>query len=899
MPTGTREKRKGKDAWSDLYRPALEEKSRPEKGGQKQTNISGMDFSTAEAAADYCRRDFAVVPIPPGKKGPVSKGWNQPGGYFTDPEDARQYWRNHPKDNLGAVLAPSGLCSLDVDDVDGARLALAELGIDLDRFPATYPTVQGAPPRFRCLFKVPALAAELTAHKLIWPPRNGEKEGVTVFELRAGPVQDVLPPSIHPDTGKPYTWLNPLPDGDLADLPAELLDLWLNWSEHADSLKDLCPWAPKKPPPPPPQRPPPSHDVIDAFNAAHSLAAILEQHGYQRKGNRYLAPSSSSKIPGVTLFQDETFCVSHHASDTLSDGKAHDAFDVYRLLEHGGDVSAAVKAAARGLGIPPPALPASAKGKGKAKAAATARDENHPAPDPIEKPNATAIYCRAGETPWTADEAENVLIKAGGIFQRAGGLVRPAHKPAETVRGIARPNGALVLLPVDAALLQDDLDRRVYWYKWDSRTQKWVTTNCPAKVANTLIARRGLWRFPSLIGVTTAPTLRPDGSILSTPGYDRATGLLYQPAAEFPTIPEQPSKDTATAALNDLKTVLKDFSFAQPMHQSVALAAILTAVTRRILPTAPMFGFTAPKRGSGKSLLADVVSLIATGQTATVVNHSTDPEETRKRIVAVLLEGDAVINIDNVEAPLKGDTLCSVLTQESFTDRLLSTNKTVTVPTTATWVATGNNLEIAGDLTRRFLPCALDPLCERPEERPFDRNLYEWIPENRPRLVAAALTVLRAYVVAGKPNTGLSVYGSFEQWSNLIRGALVWLAEPDPLKAREEVEDSDPVRATLKALLSAWHPIFKDLPTTTADVVAAANRTLQDESGAIVPEYPELNEAVATIAANRDGKLSAQRLGDYLRRHLNRVEAGARFVAADDYGTRKRWKVEIKNEVRR
>lgn len=96
-----------------------------------------------------------------------------------------------------------------------------------------------------------------------------------------------------------------------------------------------------------------SGGVIEAFNAAHDVGAILEQHGYQpRRGNRWLWPGSTSGIPGVRLLPDSNpqRVYSSHGGDPLSDRHGHDAFDLFRILEHDGDNSAAVKAAGQMMG---------------------------------------------------------------------------------------------------------------------------------------------------------------------------------------------------------------------------------------------------------------------------------------------------------------------------------------------------------------------------------------------------------------------------------------------------------------------------------------------------------------------------------------------------------------------
>ncbi|WP_017517056.1 bifunctional DNA primase/polymerase [Pseudomonas nitroreducens] len=347
---------------------------------------------------------LAVVKIPPALKGPAGNGWNKPGGYFTDAEAAVEFWTRHPTHNLGVVLAPSGVCSLDVDDVSAARQVLWEvLGVDLDALPLHFPTVVGNPARMRLMFRVPA-GVELSVHKLTWPNEadptgatfreanqrkasakkaaevarkvgddaaeaqalaamsaaQADAEAVrpfTVLELRAGDVQDVLPPSIHPDTGQPYTWRTPLPEaGPIPELPVELLRGWQNWDIVKRDGLACCPWAPKQSVPmkaKQAKRPAPAtgagESVVDAFNRAHDVEQLLEAHGYERRGMKWLCPGSSTGIAGITIADGTVF--SHHGSDPLGNGHRNDAFDVFRILDHGGDHNAAVKAAARMLGI--------------------------------------------------------------------------------------------------------------------------------------------------------------------------------------------------------------------------------------------------------------------------------------------------------------------------------------------------------------------------------------------------------------------------------------------------------------------------------------------------------------------------------------------------------------------
>lgn len=317
---------------------------------------ASLDLATA--ARWYCQAlGVGLVPIPPvnGKptKGPTSTGWNHPDHVITDPVKAFDFFKAHTGYNLGLHHGMSGTAVIDVDSLEHTHMVFAELGWDYDALLAGAPRIQGRPGRDKALFRVPE-GVSLKTYKLAWPDRDGKTDPKTgkvllrtVFELRAGAVQDVLPPSIHPDTMRPYEWR--VPPTEIPPLPAELWELWVDWEAYREGLEACCPWAPLK------ERPLPKRDhrgvsVIAKFNEAHDVRSILEAYGYQPKGKRYLAPGSESGIPGVKVFKNGK-AFSHHGSDPLADGHAHDAFDVYRLLEHDGDFWSATKAAAEVLGI--------------------------------------------------------------------------------------------------------------------------------------------------------------------------------------------------------------------------------------------------------------------------------------------------------------------------------------------------------------------------------------------------------------------------------------------------------------------------------------------------------------------------------------------------------------------
>lgn len=309
------------------------------------------------------RYGFHIVPIEPGRKFPSSSDWGNTA--ITDPDKAEEFYNAHPDWNMGAALGPSNLCSLDVDCEESFQTILDEFGIDPQEL-WQYPTIQGRDKGRRLMFRVPDNVS-LPYTKLNWKREDDPAKSYTVFELRAAcdgkQRQDCLPPGIHPDTGKPYKWIvqPPKPGQDWPTPPQWLLAMWTAWDSLKPQLQQACPWAVKPEPPKPKDKPKRENtegvNVIQAFLDAHDLRMVLEQYGYTRKGRtRYLSPHTTTNLPGVVLFSDESSCWCHHASDPLcseESGQPVNAFDLYAHYDHGGDVSKAVKAAADLLGLKP------------------------------------------------------------------------------------------------------------------------------------------------------------------------------------------------------------------------------------------------------------------------------------------------------------------------------------------------------------------------------------------------------------------------------------------------------------------------------------------------------------------------------------------------------------------
>jgi hypothetical protein len=287
-----------------------------------------------------------------------------------------------------------------------------------------------------------------------------------------------------------------------------------------------------------------------------------------------------------------------------------------------------------------------------------------------------------------------------------------------------------------------------------------------------------------------------------------------------------------------------------------------------------LHAFTAPVFGSGKSMLVDLAALLATGNPAPVIAQGRSEEETEKRLGAAFIAGDAVVSLDNCDLALQGNLLCQSLTQQRLNIRVLGQSRNAEVLANAAMFATGNNLTVAGDMTRRVLRCEIDPKMERPELREFAFKPREVLRVERGRYVVAALTILRAYAVAGRPAPGKPL-GSFEDWSRLVRDALCWLGEADPCETIDTTRSDDPERAQLASLLHHWSEVIGEQRVTTKEIIAATAGSDKVEARAA------LNDGLLSVAASfvRGGTaVDPRRLGVYLSKNAGRVIDGLLIV---------------------
>jgi hypothetical protein len=484
------------------------------------------------------------------------------------------------------------------------------------------------------------------------------------------------------------------------------------------------------------------------------------------------------------------------------------------------------------------------------------------------------IRVEAGRLHEMATQAEQALLAAGApLYARAGEIVRPIVEDVAAFKG--RRTKVVRLKPASADMLRDYLSRAATWERYSTKKRKFVVTDPPGDVARIILSRDGEWRFPHLLGVITTPTLRPDGSMLSEPGYDPATGLLLVAPPSMPTIPERPSRDDALAALGHLDTLLEEFPFVSDPDRSVGLSALMTPVARGAMQVVPLHAVTAPTAGTGKSYIIDITSAITTGEIAPVIAAGRDEEETEKRLSAELMTGQPIVSIDNLNGDLGGDFLCQAIERPIIKPRVLGRTETRRIENTVTLFGNGNNMRLIGDIDRRVMLCSLDANMERPELRQFRCDPLATVLRNRGEYIADVLTIVRAYLAAGCPDA-CAPLASFEDWSRLIRSSLVWLGRADPAKTMETARADDPVLGNLRAVVAAWHTaIGTNNPLSAGALKEEATKPSSDLN---------LAKALYTIASapGRNNEIDAVRLGRWLGRNRGRIVDGLKLFGEKD-----------------
>jgi hypothetical protein len=497
------------------------------------------------------------------------------------------------------------------------------------------------------------------------------------------------------------------------------------------------------------------------------------------------------------------------------------------------------------------------------------------------------IWIAAGKQPRVVDQTLAVLREDKSIYERGGDVVRLTRNGIE---------------PVQENWMLDYLGRHIRYFttKKVNDVPVDVRLDPPLWLPGRIAAKRGERGLKELKAQITAPTLRSDGSILCEPGYDEAAQLFLVPG-DWPKIPTNPSKAQMIEAVETLLLPFREFPFVDNTALAVHLAALLTVQVRHITGVTPAFSYDAPAAGTGKTLLAMCVQALA-GMPPEAIPECRDEEELRKRLLSIFRTGQLVTLFDNVRGEFTSPAFEACLTSHYYKDRVLGSSEVPSYPNSTVFLISGNNFRAGGDLGRRILTCRIDARTDNPERRSFELEPLSYCQFNRQKMNAAAITLLRGFVVAGRPKTTTDRLASFEQWDDLVRQCIIWLGTSgfmpkdwnadgdipldersyDPAVSMEQAKALDSGHQTLFAFLTTMRELNGD---QRWQLRAQVTKIESDRD-----RYSKVFDIFDEIAGER-GVINRRRLGKWCHRNAERRCNGLRLERAGEAGGSAWWRV--------
>jgi len=405
------------------------------------------------------------------------------------------------------------------------------------------------------------------------------------------------------------------------------------------------------------------------------------------------------------------------------------------------------------------------------------------------------------------------LASQDDLYQRGG-----------AVTGIVRDNDMLMM---ETSRLAVEIGGRVCCVREERAggSVRMVEVDPPVGLVRQVGAVVGEVGFRELRGVVDTPVVRRDGSFLLDDGWDKESGLLVRAGGRFSgSVPDVVDRAGAVAALEVLMAPFRAFPFADATSRGAFLAALLTAVVRPSLDTAPAFALDAPAAGSGKTLLGQCLMALAGGGRLYAPLPVKKEDEVAKVLLSVLMEKPRAALFDNQVGLLDSASLAAVLTSARYSGRVLGETRQIDLDTGLLVLFSGNNMTVVGDMTRRVLNVRIDPACEAPAMRRFDFDPLREVRTNRDIMLAAALTLVRWGM--SRPDRTKGRVGSFEMWDEVVGQTVAALRLDefaDPVDSLLGMRDADPRLEMTAGLLFALREFFGSCWFKAADVMDMLN----------------------------------------------------------------------------
>jgi hypothetical protein len=609
------------------------------------------------------------------------------------------------------------------------------------------------------------------------------------IDVRGDGGQVVFPGSVHPDTGRRYEWAEGLEPWtvEMAELPQHIIDR-LNARDAPD--------RPSKPSPAPPG---------------------------QAKARRYAAVALKLEVAAVCAAQDGT------RNSTLN--KA--AFNLGTLVASGyldrETVESQLRQAAESVGL------------GRQETAATIRSGMESG---LEHPRRVEIRSTAGQDVPAPRPRRDYILTPGPHKDDQGRYTE------QSVLDFAQ--AVLAELPEEAIYRKDFIPGEILgecgrrqWVEFSENRMrivvdghvklgKWVTSRktgeqvmvyqaCGKDAAGVVIAHAR--QAPSVRELTLMvgyPVYGP-GFVRVQPGWH--DGLYYDEPEELRGIEPEVDCEVIHNVLHDL---VVDFPFKSDSDRQNFFGLMLTPIVAPAIDgNRPMHLLHSPLERTGKTKLAEeVFGGIILGRQTPAMQITEREEEREKRIIAMLIQGETLMHLDNLPTFIDSPSLSSLITAHTFGGRLLGFSRNVKLPNNLTLVGSGNNVQASGEVAKRIVPIMLQPATAHPEaRRDFQHpDLRAYVRSQRKAVLSCLLGLVENWLAAGRPMHEDRL-GGFESWSGAVGGIL----QVNGLKAwrgneRAWQAQADPRGSELAAFVEAWHEAFGQAQVSPKELRALAEQ---------------------------------------------------------------------------
>ncbi len=463
-------------------------------------------------------------------------------------------------------------------------------------------------------------------------------------------------------------------------------------------------------------------------------------------------------------------------------------------------------------------------------------------------PGKRSVVTKVGDLPtksaqvWAAIYTNNTPER---LFQNEAGILRinPGKSNWEVLNGKS---------------LRHETARIAQWLKPDKSS---LVPGDPQEVVIDDLLQTSSPPLPYLKKVTSIPVITSDGRLVNSFYYDRESQIYRVISADLEHIDYGSGKyfaNTKSAVDFIFDEALSDFPFQSDQDKAHALALMLHDFARGLFTgCSPLFLIDKPLPGSGASLLANALCYPAIGLDVATKNYTTDEEELRKQITSHLLKGGGPYLLDNLSGTdIDSDVLAMALTSPKWSDRLLGSNTDLQLENLGPWIGTGNNPGFSGQLSRRFVRIRLVPNTPEPYLRDNFKHfpLMDWIKDNRSKLVDACITIVMAWVNAGRPIWKGKPLGSFESFSLVMggilenAGVLGFMSDMDYQR-----EGMDNETQQIKALVQSWYDAHENKSISGKQIVSLSH-------GADLEISDLWGEASERSQATRAGKFAKTQL---------------------------------------